>query len=456
MESQRVIDRNLYSSERVVVLLPEAQQPNRDRTERSNWRQQSLPEGDDYNYSDISKNFIPTELPETYQTVREEGGFEKCVYVTDQAYEELIGLATHERTKDKWNKELMRRYLRYTWIRLMEQHRVLNVSAAHPQAADCKKTLESAGISETFAVFNTGLVDRNGEDIFAVLVQSTPGRNHEGPDPPYTLYQSNITLQHSGMRVTDNKQEFPLIEYLQRLLERMKVHPDDRAGNPKIYHNESRSLNSPLTYALEKSLKKASFFKPRDQNLLLDWTANIEWHESHIIDERLDRFLEAGVIDEHEAVIVDQQEKDRRTEETFNSLEHKGEKKFIKMFEDKTRARTRVFYFRREKFGMNACVLKLNQWIDDAKRRVQGTFTLAVPQVYYQLIGDKFTGRLQLLIPLFCGTSKAKLALSLDYDCTNDSNPHYRACTVLKIQWAYSNARLLAAPQATWILQDMD
>jgi len=113
------------------------------------------------------------------------------------------------------------------------------------------------------------------------------------------------------------------------------------------------------------------------------------------------------------------------------------------------------FCFRRDNLGENACGMLLKQWLEDSKKRVQGSFTLAVPQVHYQLniasqapLQQCYRGELQLLIPLFCGTNIAKLALSLDFD-----GNQYKANTVLRIQWAYSNARLLAAPQATWILQ---
>ena len=435
-------DRNLYNEKRVVPL-----EEYREKTERTDWRQPSLSKDDGDNNGHIpEKQFTPTNLPDTYQTVCKEGGFEECVHVTDQAYEELIDLATHERTKEKWSKESMSIYLQYTWIRLMEQHRVLNASAT--QAANFKKILESAGISDTFAVFNTGLVNRNDEDIFAVLVQSTPGK-YEKSGPPYTLYQSGITLQHSGICVTteDNK-ALPFIEYLQMWLEKMEK--NDRTDNPLVYHN--KSIQSSLRHALKVSLKKSSFFNAPDEKLHLDWKVDIKCNEAyHIIRKHLDCFLEAGVIDGHEAIIVDQEEWDRFTPEIkkeFSSLEYKGQKKFIRKY------KADGFYFRRQNFGVNACALKLNQWIADAKRRVQGTFALAVPQIYYEPINDKYTGRLQLLIPLFCGTNKAKLALGLDYIC-KDTDRYYSASTVLKIRWAYSNARLLTAPQATWILQDM-
>lgn len=293
----------------------------------------------------------------------------------------------------------------------MEQHRILNVSAAN--ASNCKRILETAGISETFAVLNTGLVDRNGKYIFAVLVQSTPGR-----------------YEDSGIYVTTDDGTEPFIKYLQNLLERM-ANSNDRTENPYVFHNKQVGLRLALT----DSLNKASYFKPRDENLLLDWTAHFSYDEHRIIREHLDLFLEVGVIDEHEGVI--DKEDDRLND---NMPECKTPKQY-KMYSEKD------FHFRREKFGINACALKMKQWIKDAKERVEGTFTLVVPQVHYQFVEDKYTGRLQLLIPLFCNTDTAKLALSLDY-----RNEVYHANQVLKIESAYSNARLLAAPQATWII----
>ena len=377
-------------------------------------------------------------LSGTVHAVGEEGWFDECVHVTRQAYKELINLATHQRTSDKWTKESIEMYLKFTWIRLLEQNRILNAKALSKD-----DLLSSAGISRTFAVFNTGLVNEHGEDIYVVLVQTSSKSDEKFP--PFTLFQSGITLLRGGIYIKGDKKK-PFVEYLKTKLE-------DRSITDQFSVNGARDLDK-----MSGLLTKATFFQPRDQNLLLDWTADIQYNELHIIKERLDRFLEAGVIDEHEADMVDQPPQGE--EKQFQSIEYKGQKRYIRKHGDDGQ-----FYFRRQNFGATACSLLLKSWIEDAQQRVQGTFTLAVPQAYYQQTKLKipptssderettvmiYRGRLQLLIPLFCGTNKAKLALSLDY-----KDGSYKANTVLKIQWAYSNARLLAAPQATWIIQDM-
>lgn len=371
----------------------------------------------------------------THLLVKKDGGFDECVYVTDHAYEELTRLATNERTSDKWTKDSLHRYLKFTWIRLMEQHRIFNARSPH-EDTNAKELLQSGGISKTFAAFNTGLVNEVGEDIYAVLVQTT--KESDDTSPPYTLFQSGITLQDRGIYITTDKTKKPFIDYLKT----------EGRNKLSIYH--SQGLKST---AEAEALKRASYFKPRDPQLLLDWTLDIKFEAEHIIKQRLDRFLEVGVIDEHEAVVLE--EKPCQGNIVYGELKHGKylhKNKYIRM----SSQNATDFYFRRETFGINACCNLLDRWIKDAQKRVQGTFTLAVPQFYYQPPSSSqeyYSGKLQLLIPLFCDTNKAKLALSLELRKTEDGKKeYYKASTVLRIQWAYSNSRLLAAPQATWIM----
>ena len=74
-----------------------------------------------------------------------------------------------------------------------------------------------------------------------------------------------------------------------------------------------------------------------------------------------------------------------------------------------------------------------------AKRRVRRNYTTAIPQYYH--------GSLQLLLPLcLVRPERADLALVVARE-----NQVYRASTVLTLDMAYNNARLIARPDTEWL-----
>lgn len=81
----------------------------------------------------------------------------------------------------------------------------------------------------------------------------------------------------------------------------------------------------------------------------------------------------------------------------------------------------------------------LDQGLDKARKRVRRNYKAAVPQYY--------NGRIQLLLPLsLLSQDKADLALAVEKE-----GKRYISRTVLKLEWAYSNARLLAKPDREWL-----
>lgn len=81
----------------------------------------------------------------------------------------------------------------------------------------------------------------------------------------------------------------------------------------------------------------------------------------------------------------------------------------------------------------------LDQGLEKARRRVRRNYKTAVPQYY--------NGKLQLLLPLcLLSQEKADLALAVEKE-----EKRYISRTVLKLEWAYSNARLLAKPDREWL-----
>lgn len=97
--------------------------------------------------------------------------------------------------------------------------------------------------------------------------------------------------------------------------------------------------------------------------------------------------------------------------------------------------------FPRELNSLPDSVIKdlLDQGLEKARKRVRRNYKTAVPQYY--------NGHIQLLLPLsLLSQDKADLALAVEKD-----GKRYISRTVLKLEWAYSNARLLAKPDREWL-----
>ena len=83
--------------------------------------------------------------------------------------------------------------------------------------------------------------------------------------------------------------------------------------------------------------------------------------------------------------------------------------------------------------------------IDHALKRVRQNYKTAVPQFYWPRGAGK--GQLQLLLPL-CMTSPSQVDLALTVSREGDV---YLASTVLTLDMAYNNARLVARPDSDWL-----
>ncbi len=103
--------------------------------------------------------------------------------------------------------------------------------------------------------------------------------------------------------------------------------------------------------------------------------------------------------------------------------------------------RDRQERFPKELNALPDSVLKdlLDQGLEKARKRVRRNYKAAVPQYY--------NGHIQLLLPLsLLSQDKADLALAVEKE-----GKRYISRTVLKLEWAYSNARLLAKPDREWL-----
>ena len=79
--------------------------------------------------------------------------------------------------------------------------------------------------------------------------------------------------------------------------------------------------------------------------------------------------------------------------------------------------------------------------IDEAKKRIDANYKIAVPQY--------FNGKIQLLIPIYLtNMTTPDLALVVTKD---DENKRYLGHTCLTMDMAYNNARLIARPDSEWL-----
>jgi hypothetical protein len=88
----------------------------------------------------------------------------------------------------------------------------------------------------------------------------------------------------------------------------------------------------------------------------------------------------------------------------------------------------------------------LRQAVQHASFRIEQNYKTAVPQFYWPRDSGE-AGKLQLLLPLCLeDVGRADLALSVDR-----VGAVYRAATVLTLDMAYNNARLIARPDREWL-----
>lgn len=98
----------------------------------------------------------------------------------------------------------------------------------------------------------------------------------------------------------------------------------------------------------------------------------------------------------------------------------------------------------------------LERAIHVAAAKAKANWRIAAPQ-YYWPKGAAEPGRLQLLLPLsLLDPDRVDLALVIDreppYEASaQTANSCYRAYTVLPVEWAYRNARLITRPESYWL-----
>lgn len=136
-------------------------------------------------------------------------------------------------------------------------------------------------------------------------------------------------------------------------------------------------------------------------DLIYDSTLELNLRKEHIIDDNIDRFIEAGYTD----------------------------KNIISFLLDSAKS--------------------------TLEKKLRRNFKLALPFYYH----DTKTGenKIQLLAPLYFPGAPVKLALVMN-KVQSEANCYYEGVTVLPVEWAYMNSRLIVRPDEEWakIMEESD
>lgn len=101
----------------------------------------------------------------------------------------------------------------------------------------------------------------------------------------------------------------------------------------------------------------------------------------------------------------------------------------------------------------------INVLLDSAKnvliKKLERNFKLALPFYYHNTETEE--NKIQLLAPLYLPGAPVKLALVLN-KISSEVSQYYEAITVLPVEWAYMNSRLIVKPDEEWarIIDDVD
>lgn len=97
----------------------------------------------------------------------------------------------------------------------------------------------------------------------------------------------------------------------------------------------------------------------------------------------------------------------------------------------------------------------LNSAKDILEKKLKRNFKLALPFYYHNTETNE--RKLQLLAPLYFPGSPVRLALVLN-KIKSESTEYYEGVTVLPVEWAYMNSRLIVKPDEEWakIMDEID
>lgn len=327
-----------------------------------------------------------------YQVYAEHGALSKLAFISPDAIAKILRLCAHEK---EWTAPRMMKFLASSWIRALQQARVLCVQPAvsldkrsHSELSMMPK-LKDLDLTQSYCLFNTGLKDESGSDIIVVMTASS--RNEQ----PFQLSEHGIWRADSA--------EF------RRLSSLIHRTPSEHISTGGIaeWHQDKLEVLAP------------TFFPSRNPNLLIDPDAPIDPVTEALYSQHVNHFVEVKVLDAGELDGIDDQAQAKWTRGTD---------------------------------GFQAAFDNFRNWVQASLVRVRKEPQTAVPSIHYKEEADYFQGSLRWLLPLYCGTDGVELALSMVQVPSNNGRLRYAINSVLAIDTAFSDARLITQPDARWML----
>lgn len=161
-----------------------------------------------------------------------------------------------------------------------------------------------------------------------------------------------------------------------------------------------RETDKEFTTHFSQIPELASYFD-NVKDLIYDSSLELSLKKEHIIDDNIDRFMDAGLVD----------------------------KRLISVLLDAAKA--------------------------TLEKKLKRNFKLALPFYYHNT--DTGESKIQLLAPLYFPGAPVKLALVIN-KVKSDANEYYEGITVLPVEWAYMNSRLIVRPDEEWarIIDEID
>lgn len=161
-----------------------------------------------------------------------------------------------------------------------------------------------------------------------------------------------------------------------------------------------RETDKEFTMHFSQIPELASYFD-NVKDLIYDSSLELSLKKEHIIDDNIDRFMDAGLMD----------------------------KRLISVLLDAAKA--------------------------TLEKKLKRNFKLALPFYYHNT--DTNESKIQLLAPLYFPGAPVKLALVIN-KVKSDANEYYEGITILPVEWAYMNSRLIVRPDEEWarIIDEID
>lgn len=326
-----------------------------------------------------------------YRVSYEFGALSKVVSISPDAIAEIMRRCADEA---EWTETSMMNYLATSWIRALEQGRVMSThheasSVVRHTEASLMPELRDLSLTQSFCLFNTGLTDKVGSHIIAVMLASS-------------VSEQAFQLSTQGIWNANGVEMRQLSSALRRT-----------PGESILKRGYTRWDQNALV------ILAPSFLGSYLPKLLSDPNVSLDQDTQLFDAEHVKRYVDAKVLDAGE----------------LDGVYEQGQPKWT-----------------RGAAGKWSALSNFGNWIQSSLVRARRDFSV-VPSIHYDKNQDGyFQCSQQWLLPLYCGTDGIKLVLSVIESVDNDGVVTHQISTVLPKEMAYSHARVISQPSVSWII----